>query len=101
MKGKTRGIYGTMEWYKMAKETVHLKVRTLIKAYLVMNKGKRFTAKQISEWINSEWFGLNRALVNARTVSRLISSGMYCNSNILSEINYEKVGNLGYYWVEA
>ena len=85
----------------MAKETVNLKVRTLIKAYLVMNKGKRFTAKQISEWINSEWFGLNRALVNARTVSRLISSGMYCNSNILSEINYEKVGNLGYYWVEA
>ena len=85
----------------MAKETVHLKVRTLIKAYLVMNKGKRFTAKQISEWINSEWFGLNRALVNARTVSRLISSGMYCNSNILSEINYEKVSNLGYYWVEA
>ena len=84
----------------MAKETVNLKVRTLIKAYLVMNKGKRFTAKQISEWINSEWFGLNRALVNARTVSRLISSGMYCNSNILSEINYEKDGNLGYYWVE-
>ena len=73
----------------MAKETVNLKVRTLIKAYLVMNKGKRFTAKQISEWINSEWFGLNRALVNARTVSRLISGGMYCNSNILSEINYE------------
>ena len=85
----------------MAKETVKLKVRTLIKAYLVMNKGKRFTAKQISEWINSEWFGLNRALVNARTVSRLISSSMYCNSNILSEINYEKSGNLGYYWVEA
>lgn len=84
----------------MARDTVHLKVRTLIKAYLVMNKGKRFTAKQISEWINSEWFGLNRALVNARTVSRLISSGMYCNSNILSEINYEKDGNLGYYWVE-
>jgi len=25
---------------------------------------------------------------------------MYCNSNILSEINYEKDGNLGYYWVE-
>ena len=94
-------MYGTTEWYSMAKETVNLKVRTLIKAYLVMNKGKRFTAKQISEWINSEWFGLNRALVNARTVSRLISSGMYCNSNILSEINYEKVGNLGYYWVEA
>lgn len=85
----------------MAKETVNLKVRTLIKAYLVMNKGKRFTAKQISEWINSEWFGLNRALVNASTVSKLISSGMYCNSNILSEINYEKDGNFGYYWVEA
>ena len=94
-------MFGIMGWYSMAKETVNLKVRTLIKAFLVMNKGKRFTAKQISEWINSEWFGLNRALVNARTVSRLISSGMYCNSNILSEINYEKDGNLGYYWVEA
>ena len=85
----------------MAKDTVHLKIRTLIKAYLVMNKGKRFTAKQISEWINSEWFGLNRALVNARTVSRLINANRFTSSNMMSEIKSEKVGNYRYYWVEV
>ena len=85
----------------MAKETVHLKVRTLIKAYLVMNKGKRFTAKQISEWINSGWFGLNRSLVNANVIGRLINANRFTSSNMMSEIKTEKVGNYRYYWVEA
>ena len=85
----------------MARETVNLKIRTLIKAYLVFNKGKKCTAKEISEWINSGWFGLNRTLVNANKISRLINSNRFTSSNMMSEINYEKSGNLGYYWVEA
>jgi hypothetical protein len=85
----------------MAKDTVHMKIRVLIKAYLVFNKGKRCTAKEISEWINSGWFGLNRSLVNPNVIGKLISSGRYVSTNMLSELQTEKVGNLRYYWVEA
>ena len=94
-------MYGTTEWYSMAKETVNLKIRTLIKAYLVFNKGKRCTAKEISEWINSGRFGLNRSLVNANVIGRLINANRFTSSNMMSEIKTEKVGNYRYYLVEA
>ena len=85
----------------MAKTTRNLKVRTLIKAYLVCNKGKHCTAKQISEWINSGGFCLNKANVNPNVVSHLIRSGSYNSSNMLSDVLVEKRENRNYYWVEA
>ena len=94
-------MFGNMEWSNMAKETVNLKVRTLIKAYLVFNKGKKCTAKEISEWINSHWFGLNRTLINPNKIGRLINANRFTSSIMLSEIKSEKSGNLRYYWVEV
>ena len=78
---------------------VNLRVRTLIKAYLIFHKGKRCTAKEISEFINGHWFGLNRSLVNPRTVSNLIMSERVQKGNILSEVQVETVNNLKHYWV--
>ena len=80
---------------------VDTKVRTLIKAFLVFNKGKKFSAKQICEWINSYRFGLNGKAVYPKTISYHISQGKYNPSNILNEVNVEKKHNLNYYWVEA
>ena len=85
----------------MSKEYTKVRIRVLIKAYLVFNKGKRCTAKMISEWINSEWFGMNRSLVNPNIVARMINSERQQRGNILSEVQCEKVYNLSYYWVEA
>ena len=82
------------------KDMVRTKIRTLIKAYLIFHKGKRCTAKQISEWINSEWFGLNQSLVNPRVIGNIIRKERYQKANILSEIQVEKQYNLNYYWVE-
>ena len=94
-------MYGIMEWWNsMAKDYTNVKVRTLIKAYLVFHKGKKCTAKQISEWINSEWFGMNRSLVNARVIGRMINAERYQKSNILSELKVEKINGLSHYWVE-
>ena len=85
----------------MGKDYTKVKIRTLIKAYLVMNKGKKCTAKQISEWINSEWFGMNRSLVNSRVIANMIKTERWQKANILSELKLEKVDGLSYYWVEA
>ena len=85
----------------MAKDYTKVKLRTLIKAYLVMNKGKKCTAKQISEWINSEWFGMNKALVNPRIVANMIHTERWQKANILSELKLEKVDGLSHYWIET
>ena len=85
----------------MAKTTRNLKVRTLIKAYLVFNKGKHCTAKQIAEWINSCGFCLNKSQVHPNLVSNLIANDRYSSSNMLSDVLVEKCDNRNYYWVEA
>ena len=83
----------------MAKDYKDVKVRTLIKAYLVFNRGRKVTAKQISEWINGNYFGLNRSLVNARVVAQALSKGIYNRNHILYEVECERVNGLKYYWV--
>ena len=91
---------GIMEWSNMAKPMRDAKLRTLIKAFLVFNRGKRFTAKQISDWINGEWFGFNRSLINARVVGQMLARERHQSSNILSEVQMETINNLKEYWVE-
>jgi hypothetical protein len=85
----------------VSKEYTKVRIRVLIKAYLVFNQGKRCTAKMISEWINSEWFGMNRSLVNPRVIAKMIKTERWQKANILSELKLEKVDGLSYYWVEA
>ncbi len=77
------------------------KLRTLIKAFLVFHKGKKFTAKEISSWINSANFCLNRSLCNARLVGYLLSKGRYNPNHIFYDVCREKQGNIQYYWVEV
>ena len=77
------------------------KLRALIKAFLVCHKGKKYTAKEISSWINSANFCLNSSLCNARLVGHLLSKGQYNPRHIFYDVCSEKQGNLKYYWVEV
>ena len=83
----------------MAKDYRDTKIRTLIKAYLVFNKGRKCTAKDISAFINENGFGLNRTLVNARVIGHMLRKGRCQRNNILSEVECETINNLKYYWV--
>ena len=86
----------------MASEKIRdTKLRTLIKAFLVFNKGKKYTAKEISSWINGGNFCLNRSLCNANIVGYLLSKGQYNPNHIFYDVCSEKQGNLKYYWVKA
>ena len=76
------------------------KLRTLIKAFLVFHKGNKYTAKEISSWINSANFCLNRSLCNARIVAYLLSKGQYNPNHIFYDVESETVNNLKYYWVK-
>ena len=85
----------------MSKPIVDTKVRTLIKAFLVCNKGKKFTAKQIAEFINNGRFALNQSSVEPKTVSYHINCAKYNVKSMLYDVMVEKQYNLNYYWVEA
>ena len=86
----------------MASEKIRdTKLRTLIKAFLVFNKGKKYTAKEISSWINSANFCLNRSLCNANLVGYLLSKGQYNPNHIFYDVCSEKVNGLKYYWVNV
>ena len=86
----------------MASEKIRdTKLRTLIKAFLVFNKGKKQTAKQISNWINSGNFCLNGSLCNPRLVAYLIKNGKYNPGHIFYDVKSEEKNGLKYYWVTA
>ena len=85
----------------MVRKIVDTKVRTLIKAFLVCNRGKRFTAKEICEFINGGGFALNQSSVEPKTVSYHINCAKYNVKSMLYDVMVEKRYNLNYYWVEA
>ena len=85
----------------MVRKIVDTKVRTLIKAFLVLNKGKKFTAKEISEFINNGGFALNQSHVHPKMVAYHVNSAKYNVGSMLHDVVVEKRGNLNYYWVEA
>lgn len=102
VKGKMRRIFGFIvlvgDWC-MSKDLVNAKLRALIKAYLVFNRGRKVSSKDISDWINGEYFGLNRSLVNARVVGHLLSKGVYNRNHIFYEVECETVNGRKQYWV--
>ena len=55
----------------MAKKR-HEKVMAIIKCYLVSNKGKWFTAKEITDFITSHNFGLGNYYISTMVVSSLL-----------------------------
>lgn len=84
----------------MSKRIRDTKLRTLIKAYLVFRKGKKVTAKEISDWINGNSFSMNNATINPGVISYLIRQSKFNNGSMLYDVRSEKRYNLSYYWVD-
>ena len=83
----------------MSRPIVDTKVRTLIKAFLVLNRGRKYTAKQICEFINNGGFALNQYSVVPKTVSYHINAARYTPGSMLYDVQVEKVGGYNHYWV--
>ena len=85
----------------MSRPIVDTKVRTLIKAFLVLNRGRKYTAKQICEFINNGGFALNQHSVVPKTVSYHINAAKYSPGSMLYDVMVEKIGGYNHYWVES
>lgn len=84
----------------MTKPTVKNKANILIKAFLIANKGKKYTAKEISNWINENPFNLSKSFISAQYVGQEIAKYKSQNAHMLYGITVEKrkTGSDLYYW---
>lgn len=73
----------------MVKDSTNNRVRVLIKSFLCANKGKKLSAREIANFINTYNFGLNRHQVTPEKVTRMIQAD-YNSSSILHEIQRER-----------
>lgn len=83
----------------MVRKIIDIKVRTLIKAYLVLNKGRKCTSAEIADFVNNNGFSLNQYSLHPTRVSHMINSAKWNNSNMLYEVNSEKVNGRNVYWM--
>ena len=71
----------------------HEKVIGVIKAFLVMNKGKRCSAREITDFIVTHNFGLGNYYVSTLVVSSLLQR----KSGVFSDIETKKEYNIKRY----
>ena len=83
----------------MVRKIIDTKIRTLIKAYLVLNKGKKCTASEIAEFVNTNDFSLNQYNLHPTRVSHMINSARLRKSNMLHDIQVEKIGGVNHFYL--
>lgn len=71
----------------MVSEATETKCKVIIKAFLLANKGKKFTSKEIADFINHNDFGLKKYSVSQVTISKWIISA---KGNLLEEIKMDR-----------
>lgn len=58
---------------KVKSDMTKIKIRTLLKAYCVMNRNRPIKSTEVSNWINDNHFGL-KTKVDARYIGRLVKA---------------------------
>ena len=77
---------------------IRLRLRMIIKTFLVVNRGKEYTSKQITSFINNHKFGL-RTGIESSTVTRLIKNDIQKGGSVLSEVEMIKKRNKWYFTI--
>lgn len=83
----------------MVAESTEKKVKLIIKTFLTAQQGKKFTSKQIAEFINNNNLGLGNYSVSAWTVTRWLKTAS--ERSLLSEVKMQRTGrkNVWEFWI--
>lgn len=77
-----------------------LRVKYVILTFLCCNRGERFTAKEICEFIVRNKLNSRNSEVHHNAISRLVESDKHSKS-VLQDVQVEKRGGRNYYWMES
>lgn len=81
------------------KETQKSRVKLLIKIYLKYVVDKWVTAKEISEWINNDYFGLQTSITSLQVSSIITRS--YTTTDYFEKVSIDKDSKpIRYKWVD-
>ena len=72
----------------MVSEILEAKVKVIIKSFLLANRGRKYTSKEIADFINNNRFGLGKYEVSNIAVTKWITTTP--STGMLSDINYER-----------
>jgi len=72
----------------MVSEATENKAKVIIKTFLLANKGKKYTSKEIAEFINNNNFGLGKYGVSNVTITKWITNAK--PNTILHEVNSDR-----------
>lgn len=77
-----------------------IKLRTVIKAFLCANKGKKYSANEIAEFVNTNYFGMTKQSFSSISIGRFMND--YKHYPVFREIQRERPHNktTWRYWVE-
>ena len=83
----------------MVADSTENKAKLIIKTFLAAQPGKKFTSKQIAEFINSNNLGLGKYSITNYTVTRMIKSAG--PRSLLSGIKMERTNrkNVWEFWI--
>ena len=84
----------------MARDTDKTKAKWIILTFLICNRGKKFTSKQLQDFIVENNLYRSSSELNKVAISRMIASDKKFGT-ILRDVQVEKVGGRNYYWVDA
>lgn len=76
-----------------------MKVRSIMKTLLLCNKGKRFTAGEIVNFVNCNPFSMQKHSVTTQELSTYWRVDQGSNSSLLYDVSREKKGNSFVYWI--
>ena len=76
------------------------KVKLLVKAYLTLNKKRKCTSKEISEWITVNNFGMSNTMVHPNMITRLVKSGIATGDKVFRDVSITKGPRVIEIWME-
>ena len=95
--------YANMELNRMKNKTSETKVKTIILTLLYMNKGKKYTARELSSWINNHKYGIQERITPQRVSALLRDRHGNCFIRVIeSDHSYDSFykNSVTHYWVE-
>ena len=81
----------------MVKDSTRVKVKLLIKAFLVMNQGKEVTSQEIVNWVNGNHFGLGQFTLNRQQVNVWIRGDKHQINSVFKNLEVRNDGSHNFY----
>ena len=84
----------------MARDTDKTKAKWILLTFLICNKGKKFTTKQLADFLIENNLNRSNSELQPNAIARMINSDIQFGT-ILRDVQVEKIRGRNHYWMEG